>query len=94
MAAKQGHKKEGGRVKGTPNKKTEQWEAFSAYCLNGGLQKFEEELNKLKGKDYVIAFSNLLEFHKPKLTRSTIIGDKDSPVTVNFSPIGKNSTGK
>ncbi len=72
MPAKKGHKKIGGRKQGTPNKKTEQWEAFAEYCLNGGLEKFQKEMNKLKGKDYVYAFTNLLEFHKPKLARTEI----------------------
>jgi hypothetical protein len=72
MAAQKGHEKIGGRSKGTPNKKTAQWEAFSEYCLNGGLQRFEQELNTLEGKDYVNAFTALLEFHKPKLARTTM----------------------
>lgn len=69
MAAKKGNKHAGSR-KGIPNKKTAQWEAFSEYCLNGGLERFERELNTLKGKDYVNAFITLLEFHKPKLART------------------------
>lgn len=69
MAAPKGHKFAGNR-KGIPNKKTVQWEAFSEYCLNGGLKRFEQELNSLEGKDYVNAFTALLEFHKPKLART------------------------
>lgn len=61
-----------GRNEGSKNKKTQQWIEFSEYCLNSGLSKFEKELNKLKGKDFVNAFTNLLEFHKPKLTRGEI----------------------
>lgn len=68
-AFKKGHKKLGGKTKGTPNKRTQQWGLFSEYCLNSGLKKFEEEMNKLKGKDFIYAFINLLEFHKPKLAR-------------------------
>lgn len=76
MAAPKGNKFAGSR-KGIPNKKTEQWEAFVAYCMNGGLEKFQEELDKLEGKEYVNAFTNLLEFHKPKLARTetTLQGD-------------------
>lgn len=59
-----------GRGKGSQNKKTETWEAFSAFCLDGGLQKFKTELNRLEKKDYVNAFLTLLEFHKPKLART------------------------
>ena len=63
-------KKTGGRAKDTPNKRTQQWETFSEYCLNGGLKRFEQELNSLEGKDFVNAFTTLLEFHKPKLART------------------------
>ncbi len=69
MPFKKGDKKIKGREKGTKNKKTEQWETFSQYCLNSGLAKFEKELNKLEGSAFVNAFTNLLEFHKPKLSR-------------------------
>ena len=69
MAAPKGNKYAGSR-KGKPNKRTEQWEAFTQYCLEGGLQRFEQELNALEGKDYVNAFMGLLEYHKPKLART------------------------
>lgn len=87
MAAPKGHKFAGSR-KGIPNKKTAQWETFSEYCLNGGLERFEHELNTLEGKDFVNAFTTLLEFHKPKLARTTIVGDTTEPITVNFLPVG------
>ncbi len=61
-----------GKPKGAVNKRTVQWEAFSEYCLNGGLQRFEQELNALEGKDFVNAFTTLLEFHKPKLARTQV----------------------
>ncbi len=69
---KKGDKKIAGRTKGTPNKKTEQWEVFADYCLNGGLQRFQQELNSLEGDKFVNAFSALLEYHKPKLARSDV----------------------
>jgi hypothetical protein len=71
MAFEKGNKLAGSR-KGTPNKKTEQWEVFAEYCLNGGLEKFQQELNSLKGEKYINAFTALLEFHKPKLARSDV----------------------
>jgi len=61
-----------GRRENIPNKRTEQWEVFSQYCLNGGLERFEQELNTLEGKDFVNAFTLLLEFHKPKLARTDV----------------------
>ena len=70
MGAPKGNKFSTGRKKGGKNEKTQQWETFSEYCLNGGLKRFEQELNRLEGKDFVSAFTTLLEFHKPKLART------------------------
>lgn len=78
-----------GRPKGAKNKRTEQWEIFADYCVNGGLERFQKELDGLKGKAYVDAFANLLEFHKPKLSRTTVVGEQDNPITVNFTPLGR-----
>ena len=74
MPKKKGCEKTGGRKPNTPNKKTEQWLIFSEYVLNGGLEKFEQELSKLQGKDFINAFTTLLEYHKPKLARTELTG--------------------
>ena len=72
-----------GRPGGAVNKKTEQWEIFSEYCLNGGLERFEQELHKLEGRDYVNAFMSLLEFHKPKLARTEVKHEGEVGVNIN-----------
>lgn len=78
-----GKEKTGGRTKGAGNKKTEQWEQFSEYCLNGGLERFKQELNTLDGEKYVNAFLSLLEYHKPKLARTqTELEIQDNTVKV------------
>lgn len=59
-----------GRPIGAKSKKTLQWEYFAEYCLNEGLDKFCQELVKLEKKDYVNAYLHLMEFFKPKLSRS------------------------
>jgi hypothetical protein len=84
-----GNKLSGSR-KGSPNKRTQQWETFADYCLNGGLQKFEKELNSLKGKQFVDAFTALLEYHKPKLARSDVNHSGDiniTPPIINIQPL-------
>lgn len=82
-----GHKKLGGKKIGTPNKKSQQWEVFADYCVNGGLEKFQRELDALNGKTFVDAFTNLLEFHKPRLSRTTVVGDATEPIQVNYAPV-------
>lgn len=73
-----------GRPKGAVNKKTAQWEVFAEYCLNGGLERFEKELNSLEGKDYVNSFLNLLEFHKPKLQRTDVNNSGETTIKVSI----------
>jgi len=78
MGFERGNKYSKGRPKGTPNKKTEQWQVFSDYCVNGGLKKFKNELGKLEGTAYVKVFVKLLEFFKPKLSRVAMENTEDT----------------
>lgn len=71
-----------GKPKGAVNKRTQQWEIFAEYCVNGGLERFQKELESLKGKAYVDAFANLLEFHKPKLSRAEVRHEGDTTTTI------------
>lgn len=43
-------------------------------------EKLFIELSKLKGKDFVYAYSQLSEFYKPKLSRQQHVGDPEQPV--------------
>lgn len=70
-----------GRPKGAKDKRTLQWEEFSKFCMEGGLKKFEKELQTLTGKDYINAFLQLLEFHKPKLARAIITEEDEKQIT-------------
>lgn len=82
MAAKKGHEKIGGRGAGTPNKKTAQWLVFEDYMLNAGLEKFQAEVNKLQGKDFIIAMTNMMDFFKPKMNRTTHDGEISTKIVV------------
>lgn len=82
MPFKKGRKKQGGREKGTPNKRDAQWQLFADYCMGVGLQKFETEMDKLDGSTFVTAMTNLLEFHKPKLSRQDVKGDLNHNINI------------
>lgn len=58
------------------------WQNFCNYVVTNGVDKLIDEMNKLKGKDFVIAFSALIEFVKPKLSRTTLEGDKEVPIEI------------
>lgn len=86
----------GGKPKG-PNKRTLLLNNFAQIIIEQGTDKFNEELAKLKGKDYVYAFMNLLEYVKPKLQRVTMETDPDNPlqhhltVEIKHSPVPLNT---
>ena len=73
------------RPAGSKNLKTEEWLLFRDHCLTGGIQRFQEEMNKLHGRDYAEMFLKLLEFHKPKLARQELTGDAGGPLTITVS---------
>lgn len=74
-----------GRPKGSKNKKTEQWEQFTAWFLTTGMSKLELEMAALEGKEYVATVKDLLEYFKPKLARTELAGDKDAPLQTNVT---------
>lgn len=69
MAFVKGQKKLGGKVKGTPNKKTLILETFAQTIVEGGMEKFLDELMKLKGSEFIYSYMTLFEYVKPKLAR-------------------------
>lgn len=62
-----GQNKIGGRVKGTPNAKLQEWQTIKDYILSTGLEKFTKEMDSLKGMNYCMIFLKFLSYHKPTL---------------------------
>lgn len=58
------------------------WENFCNYIKTEGAEKLKYEMSKLKGKEFINAFSVLVEYIKPKLNRVTMEGDRDSPIHI------------
>lgn len=79
-------KGQSGNSKGKPvgaiGKKTQQWQVFEEYMLNAGLEKFQQEVNKLQGKDFIIAMTNMMDFFKPKMNRTTHDGEITNTIVV------------
>jgi hypothetical protein len=61
-----------GKPKGSKSKKILIQENFAQYIIDGGMEKFEKELNKLTGKAYIDAYLALFEYVKPKLARQEV----------------------
>lgn len=83
MAAPKGHKFNTKGRPGAKNKKTLQWEVFSEYMLNGGLVRFQKELNCLEGEKFVHSMIDLMEFFKPKLNRTALTDGEGNPLFVD-----------
>ena len=82
------------RQKGDRNKKTLILETFCNNIIEGGIDRFNEELSKLKGKEYVNAYIDLLSFVKPKLKAIDVQGTLDTKVIYELQIVDGNNTDK
>lgn len=78
-----------GRRSGSENKETKKLRQFLADVLDNNQQRFEQELLALESKDFIAAYSNLLEYCTPKLQRTELTGDKENPVQAVFKVAGQ-----
>jgi hypothetical protein len=72
--------KTGDSKQGTPNKTTALHKEFVQNLLNDQTEKLKRELNKLQGKDYIMAVLQLTVFVLPKMQRRQVEFKNDSPV--------------
>lgn len=70
-----------GRKKGSKSEKTKQWEVLGESIMNEHTERFNEELNKLQGKDFIQAYTQVLEYFKPKLQRTELKGELENKTT-------------
>lgn len=94
MAAAKGNSYSPGRPKGSKNERTEQWEQFSEWMMEAGLERFQREIETLEGEKFVQVVKDLMEFFKPKLARQeqTGPGGKDLPTPIiNVFPNNSNA---
>jgi len=79
----------GGRPKGTKNKSTEAARAAIASFVDGNsdrLQSWLDEIYQEGGaKEAFKAFSDLLEYHVPKLARTEVTGQDEGPIELSIS---------
>jgi len=75
---KPGHK--GLKVKGTKHHKTKvlekvgisKWEEFGQWLTTKGVDDYREAMQELSPRDKIVAFNAIIEYYKPKLTRSQV----------------------
>ncbi len=74
----------GGRRKGVLNKNTQLkqslslhgWKELKDYVETHGISRFIAEMERLEGKDYIIAFLGILPYVKPKIANISYYQDE------------------
>lgn len=78
----------GGRAKGTPNKVTSNAREAIARFVDGNAPRLQSWLDQIATNDGPAAafkcFSDLLEYHVPKLSRTELSGDAKNPVKLEI----------
>ena len=72
MPFEKGHNLSTGRPKGSPNKVESPTKKFLQDLIDGNTNKITTELNSLKGKAFLDAVFNFMEYVQPKLSRSEV----------------------
>lgn len=68
------------KPKGTKHNKTKvlekvglsSWEKFGEWLTTKGVEDYMEAMNQLGPRDKIVAFNAIIEYYKPKLTRSQV----------------------
>jgi len=94
MPFQKGKPKTGGKIKGQKNKNTLILETFAESIITGGMEKFQEELNKLSGKPYIDAYSSFFEYVKPKLARTELTTPPNDPFVIEVIREDAGASGK
>ena len=78
-----------GRPKGLPNKTTAVAREAIARFVDGNSERLQEWLDQIAAQDGPAAafkcFSDLIEYHVPKLARQELVGDEKAPVKIQVS---------
>jgi len=75
-----------GRVKGTPNKATADARKAIAEFVDGNAHRLTEWLDRVaidKPEKAFELFQSVVEYHVPKLARTEVVGDANSPLVIS-----------
>jgi hypothetical protein len=76
--------KTGGRQAGTPNKKTEEWEAFGRAVIDGNLDRIQEYMQTLEGEKLLDSWLKVVEYFRPKQARTEIVDDSEKKLIIEI----------
>lgn len=83
IGAQKGYKKKSTKLKEAIG--LSGWQRLQDYLLNEGADKLVDSLQQLSPKDFVIAYNALGDFVKPRISRTTVLGDKNEPLTLRVA---------
>jgi hypothetical protein len=72
-----------GKPKGALSEKTRFWLELKDFITTEGAEKFQDELMKLDGKEYINSYINILEYFQPKLQKiDADVKSMDKTITI------------
>lgn len=74
-----------GKPKGSIDTKTRGWELLKETITTGLTDKFMREMESLEGTAYINAYLNVMEYFKPKLSRSEVISQNENIETITVT---------
>lgn len=84
MARPKGQPKLGGRQKGVPNRSTANAREAIGRLIDGNADRLQEWLDQIADEQGPVAavkcFTDLIEYHVPKLARTELTGENGGPV--------------
>lgn len=83
MPFEKGHNLSKGRPKGSPNKIDGTTKQFLQDLIDDNTDKIKTELEGLKGKAFLDAVFNFMEYVQPKLSRSEVKAEISRPVDLS-----------
>lgn len=73
------------KPKGAVSKKTEQWKMIGEYLANEGAERFAKVMIDSEDKEFMQYYRDILEYFKPKLSRSDQNNTGELNINVNYT---------
>lgn len=76
-----------GRPKGSKSKRIKMWEEMGEWIVNEGVEKYLTYLKSMDPERYMDHFEAVLEYFKPKLSRTNVKNEGGQKITIEHREI-------